>query len=76
MELADDRGRVVADAELGWVEERVALLRPDQSDQAGVWCADAWTVCQLDDCSTLVGGRPWALVVASLLGLELLNSEC
>ena len=70
MELADDRGRVLADAELTWGEKRVVLLRSDQSDLAGVWHAQAWVVCQLDDSLTLIAGHPWASVVATALGLQ------
>jgi DEAD/DEAH box helicase domain-containing protein len=72
-ELADDRGRVVADAELAWSEKRVVLLRPDQSDLAEVWQVQIWVVCQLDDGLTLIEGHPWASVVATVLRLK--NNE-
>lgn len=75
MELADDKGRVLADAELTWVEKRLTLLRPDQGDLAALWQAEAWTVCQLDDSLTSAGGQPWVSMVASILGLELKNNE-
>jgi DEAD/DEAH box helicase domain-containing protein len=69
-ELADEKGLVVADAELTWDGERLVLLRPDQSDLAEVWQAQTWTVRQLDDSLTLIEGHPWALVVATVLGLK------
>lgn len=69
-ELADDKGRVIADAELTWGDMRVALLRPDQSDLAEVWHTQTWLVCQLDQSLTIIADQPWALAVAIILGLK------
>ena len=71
MELADDKGRVVADAELTWGEKSLVLLRPDQSDQAEIWRAHTWVVCQLDESLTLIEGGPWHSVIATILGLKI-----
>lgn len=71
MELVDDKGRVVADAELTWVKRRVVVLRADQSDLAEVWHAQTWVICQLDESSTLIEDQPWASAVATILGLEM-----
>ena len=75
MELADEKARVLADAELAWVEHRIALLRPDQEDLAQAWQVAGWTVVLLDDTLTLAGGGPWASIVAAGMGLELKNNE-
>jgi DEAD/DEAH box helicase domain-containing protein len=69
-ELADDKGRVIADAELTWGEMRVVLLRPDQSDLAEIWHAQTWVVRQLDQSLTRIEDQPWALAVAIILGLK------
>ena len=42
MELADEKGRVLADAELAWASQKLAVLRPDQADLAPEWCAAGW----------------------------------
>ena len=76
MELADDKGRVIADAELTWGEERVVLLRPDQSDLAEVWQAQSWVVSQLDESLTLIEDHPWALVIANALCLKDDEERC
>lgn len=43
-ELADDRGRVQAEAELAWPQHRVAVLLPDQEDLAWAWREAGWRV--------------------------------
>jgi DEAD/DEAH box helicase domain-containing protein len=69
-ELADAKGRVIADAELTWGEKRVVLLRPDQSDLAEVWQAQQCLVFQLDDGLQSIKGNPWDSVIASALDLR------
>jgi DEAD/DEAH box helicase domain-containing protein len=68
-ELADEKGQVVADAELGWVEQRTVVLRQDQRDLAEIWTAKSWKVCQLDDGLAMAGEQDWDAMVAELLGL-------
>ena len=76
MELADEKGRVLADAELAWVNEKLALLRPDQEDLVDAWKAAGWTVELLDDVLVSIQGDPWEESVAARLGLTLqMNKE-
>ena len=44
LELADERGRVQAEAELAWPQLRLAVLLPDQLDLAAAWQAAGWKV--------------------------------
>ena len=74
MELADEKGRVLADAEMAWHEAKVVLLRADQEDMSAGWAEAGWRVVLLDDTSA-VAGAPWQLAIAPLLGLELNNQE-
>lgn len=69
-ELADDKGRVLADAELTWADQKLALLRPDQSDLAEAWRNAGWTAMVLDDTLEHAAGQPWVLAVAGALGLK------
>jgi DEAD/DEAH box helicase domain-containing protein len=63
--------RILAEAELAWPSVRLAVLRPDQEDQASTWRANGWHALPLDDSHSLVAGRPWTLAVAERLGLTL-----
>ena len=75
MELADEKGRVLADAELAWASQKLAVLRPDQADLAPEWCAAGWQLIELDESLMLVGDLPWQAAVAAALGLTLINEE-
>jgi DEAD/DEAH box helicase domain-containing protein len=75
LELADEKGCVLADAELAWTNTKVAVLRPDQEDMTQSWQDAGWTVVLLDESHTLVSGQPWPLAIAPLLGLVLKNEE-
>ncbi|NLC36420.1 MAG: DUF1998 domain-containing protein, partial [Alcaligenaceae bacterium] len=70
-ELANEKGAVVADAELAWQTEQLAVLRPDQDDLVSVWQAAGWTTLMLDDAYAQVEGRPWAVAIAAALNLTL-----
>ena len=74
-ELADEKGKVLADADLTWVDQKLALLRSDQADLADAWQAAGWTAQLLDDKLATVQGQPWSVVVAGGLGLTLKNEE-
>ena len=74
MELADEKGRVLADAEMAWPVAKVVLLRADQEDLSSPWAEAGWQVVLLDEASS-VAGSPWQLAVAPLLGLEMNNQE-
>jgi len=75
LELADARGRVLADSELAWATDKLAVLRPDQADLVELWSSEGWKVLLLDDGLSLTGGSPWAVAVAAVLGLELNMNE-
>lgn len=75
LELVDEKGRVSADSELAWVQEKVVVLRPDQSDLIELWGAESWKVVLLDEAMNLVAGAPWAAAAAASLGLELNMNE-
>ena len=79
MELADEKGRVIADAELTWLDQKLALLRSDQSDLAVPWLAAGWTALILDEARdeelTTMQGHPWTVTVAGALGLTLPDAE-
>ena len=75
IELVDAHGRVTADCELAWVQDKVAVLRPDQADLVEMWSAQDWKVILLDETMRLASGSPWAAVTAASLGLELNVNE-
>lgn len=74
-ELTDEKGRVTADAELGWAQASLVLLRDDQADLMEAWTAQAWTVLCLDMGSTTVNGQPWEVAAAAVLGLHIQHKE-
>lgn len=75
LELADDNGHVLADAELTWADEKLTLLRPDQADLAEAWVAAEWRALVLDDKLRSVQGLPWAKAVADGLDLTMKNEQ-
>lgn len=75
LELADAKGRVLADGELAWPRQQVVVLRPDQSDLADVWISEGWKIALLTIELDLVGGVPWSAAIAILLELELNTHE-
>ena len=74
-ELADENGKVLADAELTWVGEKLAVLRPDQIDLADAWRAAGWTAELLDDALLSIEDKPWQVAVATRLRLTLQKDE-
>ena len=70
-ELADDKGRVVADAEMVWAAAHVAILRPDQADMVQEWTAQGWTVLCLDEDLKHCNAQPWEKAAATALGLTI-----
>ena len=75
LELADEKGRVLADAELAWTGEKLVVLRDDQADLSEAWMAAQWKVVELDEGLVTAGGTSWQGVVAAALGLTLENKE-
>lgn len=75
MELADEKGKVLADAELTWAGDKLAVLRRDQEDLVDAWKAAGWTVELLDDALVSVQGQPWQVSVAARIGLTLQKNE-
>ncbi|WP_425259796.1 DEAD/DEAH box helicase [Rubrivivax sp. RP6-9] len=74
-ELADDKGMVLADAELTWVTAKLAVLRADQEDLVGAWKAAGWSVALLDESATAVEGNLWHVTVAERLGVTLQQNK-
>jgi len=68
-ELADDRGSVVADAEMAWLFKHVVLLTFDQADLADTWVNAGWQVLVLDETAATVDGVDWPAAVAAKLGM-------
>lgn len=74
-ELADEKGKVVADAELCWAAEKLVLLRDDQADLFDNWSQQGWAVLVMDETTTKIGDQEWAAAVAKRLNLALSNKE-
>ena len=74
-ELCDERGKVVADCELSWANEKLVVLRDDQADLAGAWQGQGWLTFTLDEQTESIGDEPWPDVVAQALGLTLVSKE-
>jgi DEAD/DEAH box helicase domain-containing protein len=70
-ELADDRGHVVAEAEMAWPDQRLVVLTADQDDLSAGWMKAGWDVFQLSDDYLTVSDAPWASAVALKLNLEI-----
>lgn len=75
LELADDKGRVTADAEIAWPPAKLVLLRSDQGDMTEIWSKAGWKVVVLDESYKMADNQPWAEAVALALGLEMNNQE-
>jgi DEAD/DEAH box helicase domain-containing protein len=74
-ELADEKGKVIADAELSWASAMLSVLRDDQSDLVKDWADRGWSVLVLDETQEKIDGKDWAAVVAEHLKLALPNKE-
>lgn len=70
MELANEKGKVVAEGELCWSAHKLAVLRDDQAEMADDWKAQGWTVLVLNESLSEIGGQPWPQAVAQQLGLN------
>jgi DEAD/DEAH box helicase domain-containing protein len=68
-ELANERGVVVAEAEMAWADSNLVLLTNDQVDLESIWKSNGWKTLVLNEDLSLVGGEPWAEVVCSALGI-------
>lgn len=75
LELADSKGRALADCELAWSDAKLAVLRADQADLEEYWVAQGWKCVVLDEGLATVAGKPWAMVVAEDLGVEVKMDE-
>lgn len=69
-ELADDRGVVVAEAEMAWPKNHLVLLTFDQSDLHDVWASAGWTALILGEDSADVDGVAWVEAVAAALEIN------
>jgi DEAD/DEAH box helicase domain-containing protein len=74
-ELADDRGMVIAEAEMAWLAEHVVVLTFDQDDLAQAWLEAGWQVLVLDESGTNNNASDWTLAVAEMLGIVGLNES-
>jgi DEAD/DEAH box helicase domain-containing protein len=75
LELADEKGKVVAESEVCWAAAQLVVLRDDQSDMIDVWANQGWTVLLLDEPHEKINGKKWAEAVAEYLKLSLPNQE-
>jgi DEAD/DEAH box helicase domain-containing protein len=66
-ELADNKGHVLADAELAWPTELLVVLRADQDDLTSVWQAAGWQVVLLDEDGVQIQAQDWHSVVLDRL---------
>jgi DEAD/DEAH box helicase domain-containing protein len=61
-ELEGPGGEVVAEAELAWPDERIAVLREDQADMSAIWADAGW-------CAMPLGGvETWTAAVTARCG--------
>ncbi len=74
-ELADDRGNVIAEAEMAWTTDHLVLLTFDQSDLASAWTSAGWQALVLDESSTTVANVVWHQTMGSKLGIEVMNKS-
>ena len=74
-ELADDRGMVVAEAEMAWLAEHVVLLIFDQADLNSAWAQAGWEVLVLDEATATINSVNWARVAAEKLGVLNVNKS-
>ncbi|MFY7914042.1 MAG: hypothetical protein ACOVPA_05175 [Rubrivivax sp.] len=75
LELADAKGRVMADCELAWPASKLAVLRADQEDLLGVWAGEGWNALLLSEDGLYVAGKDWQGAAAAGLGMTLSTNE-
>lgn len=68
-ELADDRGIVIAEAEMAWIKSNLVLLTFNQSDMADIWKNAGWQTLVLEEEGFTVGGASWTDIVCTVLGI-------
>ena len=68
-ELANERGVVIAEAEMAWMDSLLVLLTFDQIDLESVWKSNGWKALVLDEDSSTVHGVVWTDAVKSALGI-------
>lgn len=67
-ELANQRGHVVAEAELAWPGGLLVVLRSDQADMESIWQDVGWRVLLLDAAGEkLADSSDWAAAVVQIL---------
>jgi DEAD/DEAH box helicase domain-containing protein len=74
-ELADEQGDVVAEAELAWPDQRLAVLTPGQEDMKAIWVSEGWAVFVLSDDLQAVDTEAWWQVVGSALNLSMKGEQ-
>ena len=70
-ELANDRGTVVAEAEMAWPASHLVLLTFDQSDLEAIWKNAGWNTLVLDEDAATVGEMSWTDAVCDALGIAI-----
>jgi DEAD/DEAH box helicase domain-containing protein len=68
-ELANERGVVIAEAEMAWADWRLVLLTFDQADLESVWKSSGWKALVLDEDCSVVDGVPWTDAVCVALDI-------
>jgi len=74
-ELADDRGDVLAEAEMAWPDERLVVLTPGQEDMKPIWVDEGWTALVLSDDLQTIGAVPWWRAVGQALNLSIEGAQ-
>ena len=69
-ELADQRGVVMAEAELAWPSVHGVVLTFEQADLADAWRAAGWRVLVLDADAATIEGIGWVDAVSEILRIH------
>jgi DEAD/DEAH box helicase domain-containing protein len=74
-ELANERGSVVAEAEMAWSGKTLVLLTADQEDMAPEWESAGWTTLVLSADYANVSSVPWVHAIAIKLNIDITPAE-
>lgn len=75
LELADEKGRPLADCELAWSQGKLVVLRPDQDDFQTLWQEAGWQTLLLDADLLRSNAIPWQQLAAQHLAVNIPTEE-